>query len=53
MKNLMIPWQNIFLLTIKFVSIILTRAFMNDNALMDFAMQNMDKFKLPIGVDKK
>ena len=37
----------------KLVLIILTRAFMNDNALMDFAMNKYGKFKLPIGVDKK
>ena len=33
----------------KLVLIILTRAFMNDNALMDFAMNKYGKFKLPIG----
>ena len=37
----------------KLVLIILTRAFMNDNALVDFAMNKYGKFKLPIGVDKK
>ena len=37
----------------KLVLITLMRTFMNDNALMDFAMNKYGKFKLPIGKDKK
>ena len=37
----------------KLVLITLMRAFMNDTALMDFAMNKYGKFKLPIGKDRK